>query len=197
MQELVEQAWRFNPQMAQMRLALQVEDARIDEARSGYLPSMALTASAQSLYNDYDYGVVNDDNKNSWTIGVGLEWNLFNGMRTSAEVEQRRLEKQKRGEQAVMLEEGVALQMKHALLQVESSCRQYRTLSIAAETASENRDLNTRAYQEDMVETEEVIEAQVMESITKSNLYNAMHAHAVARATADFLVGQALDKAQE
>lgn len=197
MQELVDKALRFNPQMATMRLARKVEDARIKESKSGFLPAVAFTASVQTLYNNYDYGLINDDNKNSWTIGVGLEWNLFNGMRTRAETEQRRLEKRKREEQAVMLEEGIALQMKHALLGIESSYRRYHTLSVAAETAAESRDLNTRAYQEDMVETKDVIEAQIMESITKANLFHAMHDYAMARATADFLAGSALEKAQE
>ena len=194
---LVEQAVRFNPQMATLKLALQVDDARIDEAQSGYLPSLAFNASVQTLDNDYKYGMVNEQNKNSWTIGVGMEWNLFNGMRTGAEVEQRRLEKRKHSEQLVLLEEGTALQMRHAFLALNSSYRQYGTLSSAAETASQNRDLNTRAYQEDMVKTEDVIMSQVMESVTKSNLFAAMHAYAMAKATADFLAGSAAERAQE
>lgn len=194
MATLVEDAYRFNPDYTTLRLAIDVHGAKIDESKSEYLPSVALMGNVQNIYNDYEYGVVNETTKNSWSIGVGLKWELFNGMRTVNKVEQSRLEKLKLEQQEILLQEGLALQVKQAFLQMQSSYRQFGILTEAVETARENRDLNTRAYQEDMVETKDVIEAQLFEAFTKADFYRSQHDHALARATVDYIVGAAIEQ---
>lgn len=194
MTALVDDAYRFNPDYTTLRLAIDIHGAKIDESKSDYLPSVALMGSLQNIYNDYDYGVVNDTTKNSWSIGVGLRWELFNGGRTMSKVEQSRLEKRKLEQQEVLLQEGLALQVKQAFLQMQSSYRQYAILTEAVETARESRDLNTRAYQEDIVETKDVIESQLFEAFTEGDFFRSQHDHALARATTDYIVGIAIEQ---
>jgi len=191
---LVNSAYHFNPDYTSLKLAIDVYGAKIDEAQSDYLPSVGLMASAQNIYNDYEYGLVNDTNKNSWTIGVGVEWSLFNGMRTTNQVEQSRLEKLKLEQQELLLEEGIALQVKQAFLEMKSTYKKYGILSEATQTAQESRDLNRRAYQEDMVTTKDVLESQLFESYTTASYYKSSHDHALARAQVDFVVGTALEE---
>lgn len=175
LQSLVDDAYRFNPMINQLKLAIEVHGAKIDEASSAYLPSIALTANAQKLLNSYDAGVVDDTNRNSWTIGVGLKWNLFEGFRTDYAVQEAKLNKQTIQHKEVLLQEGLALQVKHAFLKIGQSQRQYNALNNAKISSAENADLNTRAYQEDMVETKDVIEAQIMETFAKMAYYKNLH----------------------
>jgi len=193
MQTMVKQAHEFNPDYKTLKLALKIQDAKIDEAQSGYLPQAAFMASAQHMYNDYEYGVVNQTNKDSWSIGVGVQWSLFNGMRTTNQVEQSRLEKLKMQQQEILLQDGLALQIKQAYLEMGSTYSKYKVLVDAVEVAKENRDLNTRAYQEDMVETKDVIEAQLFEALTQADYYRAQNDHALARAKADLIVSGAIE----
>jgi len=197
LETLVNGAYSFNPDYQTLKLAINVYDAKIDEAQSDYLPSIGAYASAQNVYNSYEYGVINKDNKNTWTIGIGVEWSLFNGMRTSNQVEQNRLEKLKLQQQELLLKEGLALQVKKEFLKIKSSYKQYEVLTEATQTAEENRDLNTRAYQEDMVDTKDVIESQLFESYTLGAYYKSMHTHAIARAELDYIVGRAMSEALE
>jgi len=190
---LVENAYKFNPDYASLKIAIDIHEAKIDEAQSGYLPNVGLMASAQNIYSDYEYGVVNDTTKNSWTIGVGVQWSLFSGMRTVNQVEQSRLEKLKLQQQELLLQDGLALQVKQAFLEMKSSHKQHTILSEASQTAQENRDLNTRAYQEDMVETKDVIESQLFESYTFAGYYRSLHDHAIARSNLDFIIGKAVE----
>ena len=192
MNALVEDAYKFNPDYASLKLAIDVKKAKVDESKSDFYPHVGLTASAQKIYNEYDYGMVNETNSNSWVIGVGASWSLFNGMRTSNEVEQSRLEKMKLEQTKILLEEGLALQVKQAFLEMQSSYKQFKILDEARETAQENRELNVRAYQEDMVETKDVIESQIFESYTKGDFYRSEYDHAVARAKLDYIVGAAM-----
>ncbi|MDD2368422.1 MAG: TolC family protein [Sulfuricurvum sp.] len=185
---LVDDAYKFNPTYAQLKLAIDVQSAKVDEASSAYLPSIALTANAQHLANSYDAGLVNDTNKNSWTIGVGLQWNLFEGFRTDYAVQEAKLNKLNFQHKEVLLQEGLALQVKYAFIKLGQSERQNVALTNAKTSAAENADLNTRAYQEDMVETKDVIEAQIMETFAKAAYWKNLHDFAASKAQLDYII---------
>ena len=193
LEQMVKKAYDFNPDFNTLRLALKVKDAQIDEAKSDYLPHAAVMASAQNMYNDYQYGVINDTNKNSGAIGIGLEWSLFDGMRTSNKVEQSRLEKLQLEDQQILLKDGLALQVKDAYMQMDSSYKKYQALVDSVKIASENRELNTKAYQEDMVPTKDVIEAQLFEALTQADFYRAENDFALGHAKADEIVGEVIE----
>jgi outer membrane protein TolC len=190
---MVQKAYEFNPDYNTLKLAIKVQNAKVDEARSAYLPQAAFTASATHMYNDYEYGVINDTNRNSWSIGIGLQWSLFNGMRTTNEVQQRKLEKMKMQDQEILLKDGLALQIKQSYIDIQSTYNKYKILTDAVEVAKENRDLNTRAYQADMVKTKDVIESQLFEAITQADFYRCQNEHALAQAKADLIVGKAIE----
>ena len=114
-------------------------------------------------------------------------------MRTSNEVEQNKLEKLKLQQQENLLEDGLALQIKQAYEEMKSTYNKYKMLVDAVEVARENRDLNTRAYQEDMVETKDVKESQLFEALTEANYYRSQNDHAVAGAQAELIVGNATE----
>jgi outer membrane protein TolC len=197
MSDLIKKAYKFNPDYTTLNLALDIQDAKIDESKSDYFPHIGINASAQNIKNDYEYGIVNDNNSNSWTLAIGATWSLFNGGKTKYEVEQRKLEKVKLQQTKVLLEQGLALQVKQSFLNMKSSFDQYQTLQEAVFTAKENRELNTRAYQEDMVETKDVIESQLFESYVIGDFYKAQYDHAVAKAKLDLVVGTALKRAKK
>jgi outer membrane protein len=194
LQTLVNDAYRFNPTHNQLKLAIDVQSAKVDEASSGYLPSIALTANAQKLLNSYDAGVVKDTNKNSWTIGVGLQWNVFEGFRTDYAVQEAKLNKRNFEHKEVLLQEGLALQVKYAFIKLGQSERQNTALSLAKASASENADLNTRAYQEDMVETKDVIEAQIMETFAKMAYWKNLHDFSTSKAQLDYIIASQSSK---
>lgn len=185
---LIDQARRFNPMANQLKLAIDIHQAKIDEAQSAFLPSIALTANAQRLINSYDGGVVNDANRNSWTIGVGVQWNFFDGFRSTYALEEARLGKMELKHKDVLLNEGLALQVKHALLTMGQTSNQFKSLDSARNSAAENADLNIRAYQEDMVETKDVIEAQIMETITKMSYLKNLHGYAMAKSQLEYII---------
>lgn len=197
LEAIVENAYDFNHDYKTLKLAVDVSEAKVDEAQSAYLPSLGFTASAQNIYNDYEYGLINENNKNSWTIGIGLEWSLFDGMRTTNKVEQNRLEKLKLEQQEIVLQEGIALQVKQAFIEMNSTYKQYEILKEAVQTAKENRDLNTRAYQEDMVPTKDVLEAQLFESLTMADYYKSLYEHTLARISVDYIVGEVIQSSSK
>lgn len=190
LQELVSGAYSFNPDWARLEAGLEAVAAKIDEAKSGHLPKIGLFGNLNRIENSYSKGMVTPDNRTSWAIGIGLELPLFNGMRTTNQVREARARLEKMKQQQFLLKEGIALQVKHIFIQLMSSQQQKAASQAAAASSEENRELNERAYQEELVETKDVIEAQLVESLMKAQYCKALYDHIEARTNLDYVVGK-------
>jgi outer membrane protein len=189
---LLADAMKFNPDKHRLELAVLAAGHKIDEARSGLFPMVGLEASAYRTWNDYKGGLINADNRDGWTLGVGVKWDLFDGGMTRAGVDAARAGKIKLEAQRVLLDNGLALQIKNDFLRIQRSRAQVQDSGKAQEYAEENRKLNVRAYQEEMVETKDVIEAQLMETFASANLHRVRHDLRAALADLDYRLGKAV-----
>jgi len=190
LRDLVTGAYNFNPDWARLEAGLEAAAAKIDEAKSGHLPKVGLFGNLTRIENSYDKGMTTPDNKSSWMVGVGLDLPLFNGMRTSNDVREAKARLEKLKQQQFLLKEGIALQVKHIFIQLMSTQEQKASSEAAAASSEENRSLNERAYQEELVETKDVIEAQLVESLMKAQYRKALYDNLDARANMDFVVGK-------
>jgi len=190
LKDLVSGAYSFNPDWARLEAGLEAAAAKIDEAQSGHFPKIGLFGNLTRIVNSYDKGIMTPDNKNSWMVGVGMEFPLFNGMRTTNEVREAKARLEKLKQQQFLLKDGIALQVKHIFIQLMSSQQQKVSSEAAAVSSEENRSLNERAYQEELVETKDVIEAQLIESLMKAQYRKALYDNLDARANMDFVVGK-------
>ncbi len=190
LKDLVSGAYNFNPDWARLEAGLEAAAAKIDEAKSGHLPKIGLFGSLTRIVNSYDQGIMTPDNKNSWMVGIGMELPLFNGMRTTNDVREAKARLEKLKQQQFLLKEGIALQVKHIFIQLMSSQQQKVSSEAAAVSSEENRSLNERAYQEELVETKDVIEAQLVESLMKAQFRKTLYDNLEARANMDFVVGK-------
>jgi outer membrane protein TolC len=186
---LVGQAYEFSPDWLRLAEGLKAAAAAVDEKKAGRLPKLALLGRLVRIENAYDKGMVTPANKNSLAFGIALDLPLFNGMRTSAEIAEARARLDRLGEQKVLLREGLALQVKDVFLSIRRAMEQKAATEAAAKAAEENRDLNERAYQQELVETGDVIEAQLMESLLKANFQKTLFDLAEAQARLQLVVG--------
>jgi outer membrane protein TolC len=189
---LLAEAMQFNPDKQRLELAVQAAEHKIDDARSSLYPMVGLEATAYRVWNDYAGGLVNKDNRAGWTIGIGVKWDLFDSGLTKASVDAARAGKIKLESQRILLDNGLALQIKNQFLRIQSARQQVEDSAKARDYAEENRKLNVRAYQEEMVETKDVIEAQLIETFASANLYRVEHDLRTALADLDYLVGKEL-----
>jgi outer membrane protein len=189
---LIAEAMKFNPDKQRLELAVQAAVHQIDDAGSGNKPMVGLEASTYRVWNDFKGGLFNDDNQSGWTLGIGVKWDLFDAGQTRAAVDAARAGKIKLEAQRVLLDNGLAVQIKDDFLRIRRSLAQVGDNGKARDYAEENRKLHVRAYQEEMVETKDVIEAQVIETIASANLYRAEHELRAALADLDYRVGKAV-----
>lgn len=188
--QLLESAQNFNPDIQQLKLAVQISEDQITEARSGYFPMIGFHASVYDVQSDFKSGLTNATNRDGWTIGIGMQWNLFDGFQTAGRVNQAQAQQRKLQAQQVLLDQAIALQVKQQFLSIKSSYGQTKDSSEAVGFASENRKLHVRAYQDELVETKDVIEAQVLETFAQASQYRAHYALEMGLLSLEFLIGQ-------
>jgi outer membrane protein TolC len=187
--ELVGTAYQFSPDWAQLEAGLRAAEGAVSVARSGYYPKIALTGEVHRWWNDYDAGVATDRNKEGWMGGVGIEFPLFNGFLTRHKVRAAQAKAGELGEQKILLREGIGLQIKDLVLNLTAAQKAYQATFDAMKAAEENRDLNVRAYQNELVETEKVIRAQLMEALMSAQHYKTCYDHVALQSQLATVVG--------
>ena len=190
------EVYKYNPDWLKLNSAVNVYNSKLDEAKSGYYPNIAFFANLRHNINSYDYGIVNSTNRTMMTIGVGLEMPLFSGFRTSSQVDEAELGIKKIEEEKLLLNDALILQINEAYNNAKTNSDQVEKILEAANTAEENRSLNERAFQQDLVEAKDLVEAQIMESFVKAQYLKALYDHILSQAKLDLLTGTELKKSE-
>lgn len=194
LKELVSDCYKFSPDWARLIAGLEAAEANQKEAKGGYLPRIGVTGSLTRIYNDYDYGVVNNNNAKNWMVMVGMELPIFDGFLTANRVREARARLGKLQEEKILLKEGLALQVKSIFLQLGGLQEQEKAIREAAAASDENRELNVRAYQEDLVETKDVIEAQITDAFMQAQHQKVLYDYMEAKSHLDFVIGEEVNK---
>lgn len=189
LEALVQQANAFNPQIGVLKLAVKVANAKVDEARSGHLPMVAVTADASHIQNSYNAGLTNDTNRNSWTIGIGVSLPLFDGWRTTSQVHTAQLQHEQMQERQKLVEQGVAALIKNLFIEFDSARQQLSLSEQASHTSQENMDLTSRAFQIGASKPEDVVEASILHAIIQGNLFRSQHDQLLKLAEIDYVLG--------
>ena len=163
--DLVGTAYSFSPDWKRLEAGIRAAGGAVQTARSGHYPKVALTGNLHKWWNSYDAGAANKTNKEGWDLGVGFEVPLFDGALTRSKVAEMEARLSQIKEQGFLLREGIGLQIKDHFLGLVAAQKSYQATFDAMKAAEENRDLNTRAYQSELVETEKVIRAQLVEAL--------------------------------
>ncbi len=195
LEKLVTTAYQFNPDWEKVKAGLKAAEGAVRTERSGYFPKVALTGSLFKFWEDYGAGLITESNEDGWTIGIGVEIPLFNGFLTKGKVDEARARLNKIKEEQILLKEGIGLQIKDAFLSLNAAQKAYTASLNAMTSAAESRDLNTRAYQNDLVETEDVIKAQLMEALMSAQHYKISYEHIALMSQLNLIVGtEVLDR---
>ncbi len=188
LRKLVAESYSFNPDWGKLAATLKIYEGKIKEAQSHYFPQLALTGTLTHVENKYQAGIVNPRNRTLWVVGLGMRLPIFQGFRNKNQVQEARVRLEKLKQNKILLQKGIALQVKYYFLQLVQLQEQEKYLRSALEAAAENRDLHERAYQVEMATIKEVIQSQIMESLSKAQYEKILYDAMVARTNLEFIV---------
>ncbi len=178
-----------NPDWLKVQEAAKIYDAKVDEAKSEFWFKAALIGKINHIKNKYKYGAVSTHDKDSWMIGAGVELPLFSGFSSRYKVQEMRARASELEEKQYFLKDGLALQIKSALLKIKSLQDKVVFSKDAMKAAIDNRELTERAYSIEMASAQDMIQSQLFESLAIAQYYKALYDHLMAKANLDLLTG--------
>jgi outer membrane protein len=135
--------------------------------RGRTLPQLALTGSYYSLENDF----LNRDD--FWMVGVGVQWNLFDGGQSRREAGALRHRATALAQQRADLESMIELEVRQAWLRLNETRERRRLAERAVEQAEENLRVVRDRYRNGEGTNTEVLDAETLRSLSRSNYDNA------------------------
>jgi len=188
--KLVSTAYEFSPDWAKIEGGIRAAEGAVRTERSGYFPKLALKGELHSWENHYEAGLATPDNKEMWSFGGGLDIPLFSGFLTRHKVEEARARVEQLQEQKILIKEGIGVQIKDVFLGLRAVEKSYQATLDAMTAAQENRDLNTRAYENELAETDKVIKSELVEALMTAQHYKTQYDDLALQSQLCLLVGK-------
>ena len=156
------------PELTRLNALLEAAEAKVRKARGGYYPSADLFGSYQ-----VDKGFEFDEGSgNSWMAGVKVNYNLFNGHRTSAEVNRATAELAEIREQRQKLELAFNYEIEQASLSFKQAEERLQVTKKMVEQAVESGRLSRERFKEGVTLSSDLIEVE--NRLTDARVHNLM-----------------------
>ncbi len=153
-----------NSDCEQIEKALKATEIELSIAKRSGWPTF-------SILGDYTYIKDNEDflnpPENQWQFGFVASMPFFEGFKSTAEVKKAKENLAKIQSEEVLLKEAITSQVKQVLINIDTCLRQINLLEDAVKEAEERRELARKSYKLELVDTYDVIDAQILEATTK------------------------------
>jgi outer membrane protein TolC len=106
-----------NIDIQKAHMGLEVTDLAVGVEKSSFLPQIGAFAE----YGSADNTFLNDfTDKDAYTVGVQLKWNIFNGFSDYAKYEKAKIQNMKMQHQVDLAKKGIALQIDKIITSIKS-----------------------------------------------------------------------------
>ncbi len=165
----IELALQRRPELRSLELAMERARELERAAASSTRPALALSAQLSSQGDKPRLG------EDSWSVALGLRWNLFDGGASEGRVEQlralfRQLEASLEG-----LRDGVELSVESAYLKLTSALERLQVASREVDKARLEYDMAVKRYRAQVASNVEVLDSQVALKQARTNLIEALY----------------------
>ncbi|GAB4344302.1 MAG: TolC family protein [Desulfobulbaceae bacterium] len=164
------------PELKRLEAAIQEAEARLLQARGGFLPTADLFAGYQ-----VDKGFEFDGSGDSYLAGVKLNFNLYEGRRTEARVAAARARLAELLEQKRKLQLAIRLEVERAKLALDEARQRLLVTDKMVEQAKESAALSRERFLEGLILSSELIDVE-------NRLISAQVRRTMARAAARIAV---------
>ena len=165
-----------NLDIQKAKLGLKITDMAVELEKSKFLP----TLGAFGEYGSSDNQPFNDfAKKDFYTVGLQLEWNLFNGYIDEQNLAKAKIENMKVHDQVELAKSGIALQVKKLTTNIKSHDAEIQSLETQYEFAEKVYENYEGRYQEGISSISDVLIKQskelevLLKLLTEKNNRNA------------------------
>ncbi len=188
--ELLSEAKSKRNELKAMEQRLNAGDKNIAAAKSGWLPSIFLVGDYYYSKPNSRYLPAVDEFKNTWDVGVQLNWSLWNWGYTSSQAtiaEQNKLQTETSLSQ---LKDAVQIEVYQNYLTLKRAYERINTAKLGVEQAEENYRIIQEKYNTQVASSTDLIDAETSLLQAKTSYNNALVDYELAKVRLDKSVGK-------
>ncbi len=176
------QALRNRPEIKLLDIALLQADRDARLAKSKFYPEIGFEYNYIKAGDTPDVSGSPFHETNRWEATTYLSWTFFEWGKTRYEVKEKESVKDELIQTKLSLEQGIALEIKDALLALQVAEKNVPATEKAQEQAEENLRVSNERYKAQVTTIIEVMDAQRLLSQARVNFYRAIYTHHLAKA---------------
>jgi outer membrane protein len=189
-EDYVKTALSDRPEIKILDVNLLQTDQQIRLAKSKYYPQVSLN---YQYIKEGDTAAVEGGNPlaepNAWQVTALLNWTFWDWGKTYYSTKEQESKRKELIQTKADVEDGIRLQVKQALQDLDVAAKNIPTTIKAVEQAEENLRVNEERYKAQVTTITEVLDAQTLLTQARSNYYQALYDHNLARARLERALG--------
>jgi TolC family type I secretion outer membrane protein len=184
LEQAIQQALVNRPDLAQAELSVAVAEEGVKGARSGYRPTIGLSAS-----EGWDDTSFPGTDNNTWSVGVKASWNIFDSGLTNSQVKQSQASLEKTRQQRQQAKDAAQLEVRQAYLNLKEAEKRIATSQVTVIKAEEDYKIAQVRYTSGVGTNLDVIDSQVALTQAKTNYVQSLYDYNTSRAKLEKAIG--------
>ena len=164
-------------------------DQQIRLAKSKYYPEISLTYQYISEGDDASVSGSQYVDANHWEVLAVANWTFWEWGKTYFAGREKESVKRQLVETKADVEDGIRLQVKQAVLDLDSSAKNIPNTQKGVESGEENLRVNAERYKAQVSTITDLLDAQTLLARARLDYYRALYDHNLAKARLDRAVG--------
>ena len=181
-QDYLEKGLKNRPEMRLLDVNIHQTDQQIGLAKSSNYPEVVLSYDYIKEGDEPDVSGGPFHDANRWEAMAGFTWTFWEWGKTHYSVKEKESLKKELMQTKKALEDSIGLEVKDAVLSLEEAEKNIPTTSKAVEQAEENLRVSQERYRARVTTSTEVLDAQTLLTQARTNYYNALYDHNLAKA---------------
>ena len=145
------------PELAASRQQVRAAEADLQRAKGGYRPGVSLFGSL-----DYDYGWRTENDGKSYTAGVMVQWNIWDGQLTRGKVQQTKASLETAREEERKLRLTLDLEVEQARLSLKDATERLQVTEAVVSQAAESVDLTRARFEQGLAIPTQLLDAETV-----------------------------------
>lgn len=190
-QEALKKAYSQRPELLQALRGVDQAEQAIKLAKGDYYPTVNFSATYERDRDDwFVWGAGDAGNRESSTFAINLSWTFWEWNKTRYAVAEQTSAMIKAKHTVRQLKDGIALEIRSALLDLEAARKNIGAAKLAVTQAEENYRISEERYKEQVTTSTEVLDAQTRLSQAQSNYYSSLYNYHLALAQLKRYMGE-------
>ncbi len=181
-QEYVEEAVKNRPEMKLIDISILQTDQQTRLAKSKNYPEIALQYDYIKEGDEPDVSGSPFHDANRWQAMAVLSWTFWEWGKTHYSVKEKQSLRKELIQTRHALQDSICLELKQAVLELETAEENIPTTRKAVEQGEENLTVSEERHKAQVTTITEVLDAQTLLTQARVNYYKALYSHHLARA---------------